>query len=262
MEVKCAAQKRSVVLLALALLLLVRVGPNGAHADSQQEKSITTQEVLQQFHAKLCAEDEKQLFLANIDWTELPALVENCNIREIAVSAAGDCAMLLSNLSAEMLFIFDSEGQYRTGFSFQANEACSVFFAEQRLHIYFVRSQRLLGMEPCSGTIDVYRCEISATDNLSQLLNGLTMLSTEDSAYRLTRTPDWIPSTTYSALIHVNADGLQTVVYQNALYVVRAGAIALGTVLLFVAVAGTIILNVRKHTGKNATAWELWFHLK
>ncbi len=128
MEVKHAAQKRSVVLLALALFLLVRVAPNGAHADSQQEKSISTQEVLQRFHAKLCAEDEKQLFLANIGWTELPALVDNCNIREIAVSAAGDCARLLSNLSVKMLFIFDSEGQYHTGFSFQANEACSVFF--------------------------------------------------------------------------------------------------------------------------------------
>ena len=249
MEVKYAAQKRSVVLLVLALFLLVRVAPNGAHADSQKEESISTQEVLQRFHAKLCAEDEKQLFLANIGWTELPALVENCNIQEIAVSATGDCAMLLFNLSVKMLFIFDSEGQYHTGFSFQANEACSVFFAEQRLHIYFVRSQHLLVMEPCSGTIDVYRCEISATDNLSQLLNGLTMLSNEHSAYRLTRTPDWIPSTTYSALIHVNADGLHTVVYQNTLYVVRAGAIVLGAVLFFAAIVRAVILNARKHTG-------------
>ena len=241
---KCSIRKHTITILILFISVIMLVIPKDVKASDQPEGLSPSGEILQRFHATLCSDDQKRLFLEQITWKEIPAPIDNCNIQDIAISDMDVCAILLSRLSEKALFLYNSDGSYILGYSFQAKEKCSIFFNNQ-LYIYFVRSEYLLAIDPSFETVDVYYCLASQIDNLSLLLKDVKTLTHKQQTFWLKRIPNWIPSTVYSTLVYENSDGTQTILYNNELYGVR-GAVITGSIILFIIYVVFMLINKLK----------------
>ena len=198
---------------------------------------------------------DRETFLSNISLTLLSVEPEKDEIDCFDVSAEGLIAIGTRGSDGAKILVYNENGEFQYGYSFQAGQAFAVAWEEANLVIYFARSDIAAGFDRNGNNISLTSVETNTQYYdfwLDKIMSAQCVMNGKTYIARTGVGLLSFAATGYSQLAVIDSHGQESVLYDISAHYRVIVLLRIAAVLLFAAfVVWMIIRSISRHGKQN-----------
>lgn len=204
------------------------------------------------FYTEEVPEDKQESFLSNIELELLDEIQGTPSIACFAVSNDGTVALGFNTGPKKTVYVYDLEGKFLYGYAFSCSGDFGILLDGGWLSVYFCRSDMLVTFDRSGQCVDFQRVPPTSSNNarIKEVLDP-TRIECNGDVYTLERDLG-IFMRSYSRCVRTTPDGSRTVIYDVSSDHNVGVILAIGGMLLFIALILIRVIKKHRRTGEDA----------
>ncbi len=168
------------------------------------------------FTTENLTQEEQHTFISNISISLLTSEPEKKGILCFDVNEQGMIAIAQKGAYSKEVCIYSANGTFLYGYTFKCSQNCAVEWDNERINIYFVRSDVIISLDTEGNVLDIKKVQDTINNNThrndllystSQTVGDTTYLIRNDMGIF-----NWVASS-YSQIITIDSAGVECVIY-------------------------------------------------
>lgn len=161
-------------------------------------------------------ENDKQIFISNIDLSLIREEPEKNTITCFDISESGLIAVGTKNLNKKLVMVYTSDGHFEYGYEFNCSGSFGIEWDAENIIIYFVRSDIAASFDKAGDNVELKKIQ-NTIENTSYWNNDVfcTQRTINNSLYYMNNENGLfsIAMPSYSQITKVDSDGNSEIIY-------------------------------------------------